>query len=237
MSLVWCDLETSGLRSDKESILEVAVIITDDALVEIARMQRVVYYPHAAIIVEILDRYHTIHGADLSEANYKAATQEIRAAAADIRPVVLKMHDVNGLWKDCINGLAIDTVDRDLSAFVRQHAVRTEEYLDEKDKQTKTRQVPPQLAGSTISFDRAFINAHLPRLADEKVLHYRNLDTSTFNEVAKRFWKPVFNSRPNAGRAREAAAHRGLADIIESIEVLKHYLANVGPRPAATEAP
>lgn len=244
MSLLWLDLETTGLKADKESVLEVACIITDDQLNEVARLQRVVYYKHAARIVELLDqrvhyRYRDPMTTDVVE-HEKPDYRQLHQHYPDIGhidPYVLEMHDKNGLWRDCIHGQALDTVDRDLAAFVTKHGITTEEYVDKKGGETKTRPVTPQLAGSTISFDRAFINAHLPRLADEKVLHYRNCDVSTFNETAKRFWKPVFNARPNAGRAKEDAAHRGMADIEESIEVYKHYLANVTPRVTAIEAP
>ncbi len=214
--LLWADIETTGLSANKNDLLEVAAIITTDAFVEVARIQRTVYYQHAATIVELLDAGRT--------------HEEIQVALTPTFPFgctpdvyVLKMHDKNGLWRDCVNGLALDTVDRDLAAFVKTYGITTEEVVDGKTGEKKTRQVPPQLAGSTISFDRGFINAHLPRLADEKVLHYRNLDVSTLNEIAKRCWPDMYNARPNAGRAKENATHRGMADIEESITVFHHY--------------
>lgn len=227
--LVWLDLETTGLSSDKEQVLEVAVIVTDDSLNEVARMQRIVYYKHAVEIVEMLER--------LASAQAHADVYEQVGSYFKISPYVVGMHDKNGLWKECIHGLALDTVDRDLAAFVGTHGIELKEDVSASgpDQTKKFVKVTPQLAGSTISFDRAFIDAHLPRLA--KTLHYRNLDVSTLNEIAKRFWKPIFNIRPNAGRAKEDAAHRGMNDIEESIETLKHYLANLSPVPRAIEAP
>lgn len=228
--LVWLDLETTGLKATNHHILEVAAIVTDDDLREVARMQRVVYYPHAATIVELLDEgrdYGTIHAAILRRFEFGATPDEY----------VLAMHDKNGLWRDCVNGLALDTVDRDLAAFVTKYGVKMVVEPIGPDGTSLMKRVTPQLAGSTISFDRAFINAYLPRLASEDVLHYRNLDVSTFNETARRFWKDVHKGRPNAGRAKELAAHRGMADIEESIATFKYYLENLSPRSYAIEAP
>ena len=56
---------------------------------------------------------------------------------------------------------------------------------------------------------------YMPALED--YFHYRNLDVSTLKELCKR-WQPqiarAFNKR---------GAHTALADIIESIDELRHY--------------
>jgi oligoribonuclease len=51
----------------------------------------------------------------------------------------------------------------------------------------------------------------------EAYFHYRNLDVSSFKEVAKR-WKPAV-----VESFKKQQAHTALADIRESIEELKHY--------------
>jgi oligoribonuclease len=55
----------------------------------------------------------------------------------------------------------------------------------------------------------------MPKL--EAYFHYRNLDVSTLKELAKR-WKPEVLK----GVVKESK-HEALADILESIEELKHY--------------
>ena len=51
----------------------------------------------------------------------------------------------------------------------------------------------------------------------EAYVHYRNLDVSTLKELCKRW-------RPEIARAfTKRSAHTALADIIESIDELKHY--------------
>lgn len=56
---------------------------------------------------------------------------------------------------------------------------------------------------------------YMPEL--EAWFHYRNLDVSTIKELCKR-WQPAI-ARSFAKRS----AHTALADIIESIEELRHY--------------
>jgi oligoribonuclease len=77
------------------------------------------------------------------------------------------------------------------------------------------------LAGSSIHFDRGFIREHLPLFDAD--LHYRMVDVSSFNEVAKRFAPDLYATRPDI--AKEEIAHRALPDIRHSISVLRHYLA------------
>jgi oligoribonuclease len=71
------------------------------------------------------------------------------------------------------------------------------------------------MCGNSICQDRRFLANYMPQL--ERVFHYRNLDVSTLKELAKR-WKPsVYGSFKKSGR------HEALADILESINELKHY--------------
>ena len=71
------------------------------------------------------------------------------------------------------------------------------------------------LCGNTISQDRRFLVKYMPRL--EAFLHYRNIDVSTFKELAKR-WRPDVYS---AFKKRQS--HTALADVHESIDELEHY--------------
>lgn len=71
------------------------------------------------------------------------------------------------------------------------------------------------LCGNTISQDRRFLVKYMPKL--EAFLHYRNVDVSTFKELAKR-WSPAVYS---AFKKRQS--HTALADVHESIDELEHY--------------
>ncbi|MBK6744033.1 MAG: oligoribonuclease [Hydrogenophilales bacterium] len=71
------------------------------------------------------------------------------------------------------------------------------------------------MCGNSICQDRRFMARYMPKL--EAYFHYRNLDVSTFKELARR-WKPAimdgFKKQNN---------HTALSDIIESIDELKYY--------------
>ena len=71
------------------------------------------------------------------------------------------------------------------------------------------------LCGNTISQDRRFLVKYMPKL--EAFLHYRNVDVSTFKELAKR-WRPEVYA---AFKKRQS--HTALADVHESIDELEHY--------------
>lgn len=71
------------------------------------------------------------------------------------------------------------------------------------------------MCGNSICQDRRFMAHYMPDL--EKYFHYRNLDVSTFKELARR-WKPEIYSG-----FKKASKHEALADIYESIEELKYY--------------
>lgn len=167
--LAWIDLETTGLNPARDVVLEVACIVTDDQLNEVARFQRVLWTP--------LEYQH-------------------------LTPFIQEMHTANGLWAEVKGPESHErwAVENELVTFLEHFAQGA------------------QLAGSTISFDREFLRHHFPRVLD--VLHYRNLDVSTLNEVARRFWPELHGSRPN----NPVKAHRAMDDLEESIRVARHYI-------------
>ncbi|MGE0310914.1 MAG: oligoribonuclease [Lautropia sp.] len=74
------------------------------------------------------------------------------------------------------------------------------------------------MCGNSICQDRRFMARHMPEL--EAWFHYRNLDVSTIKELCKR-WAPGV-----AKSFAKRSAHTALADIIESIDELRHYRAH-----------
>ena len=202
--LLWVDLETTGLCAEEDKILELAAIVTDDKLVEVARMQAVT---NSAQFVP----YTTLD------------------------QVVRDMHYQNGLWMDSLrstlpvnnraqakDGVTLQTL---FEKFIRDYALTQ----DDAGKEVK-----PQLAGSTISFDRAFMEYYLSDAA--KLFHYRNLDVTSFNELARRVAPALHEGRPR----QTGTAHRAMADIESSLTVARYYAANLPPAPAPavlTECP
>jgi len=71
------------------------------------------------------------------------------------------------------------------------------------------------LCGNTVSQDRRFMYAYMPRL--EQFFHYRNLDVSTLKELARRWVPAIYKG------FEKQSKHEALADIYESIDELKYY--------------
>lgn len=71
------------------------------------------------------------------------------------------------------------------------------------------------ICGNSVSLDRNFIMAQMPKFAD--VLHYRIIDVSTIKEI-------VWRVKPEVGAmVKKQEKHRGLEDIKESIAEYKIY--------------
>ncbi|MFV2059324.1 MAG: oligoribonuclease [Gammaproteobacteria bacterium] len=71
------------------------------------------------------------------------------------------------------------------------------------------------MCGNSICQDRRFMARIMPKL--ENYFHYRNLDVSTIKELAKR-WSPDV-----CRGIKKQGTHLAMADIVDSIEELKHY--------------
>ena len=121
------------------------------------------------------------------------------AALTNLDPWVEKTHSESGLLERVRNS-ELTTQDAMLStlAFIKQH-------------------VAPQqspLCGNSIGTDRAFLQEHMPDIAD--YVHYRNLDVSSI-KLLQNYWYT------NTKVFTKANNHRALDDILGSIAELKHY--------------
>lgn len=74
------------------------------------------------------------------------------------------------------------------------------------------------LAGTSIYVDREFLGEYMPLIYD--YLHYRIIDTNTLKELMHRWY-------PNVPDYPKAEPHRAYKDILESIDELKYYKANI----------
>jgi len=121
----------------------------------------------------------------------------------EIDPYVFRMHDKNGLWAECFAldcggdfGQALNEA-RD---FVREHGA-----------------AGSPLCGSTINFDRGFLQAQAPELL--RVFHYRNIDVSTLRTMFAMHFHSIERWSP-----AEDAKHRALDDLHNTIAEYRHYL-------------
>lgn len=129
--------------------------------------------------------------------------------SAAIEPVVVMMHAVSGLWRECLQSThtAAD-VDVELVA-----------WLSMKGAGTGYGGANPQLvlAGASVHYDREVLRRHFPRT--HALLHHRQVDTSSLNELARRLAPAAYEGRPRAVKT----AHRALPDALESLELARYY--------------
>lgn len=165
-TLIFVDIETSGLSLQKDVVMEVAALPVDADLNPIDEGLSVVVWNHAD---------------DL-----------------DLDPFVQEMHTGNGLLAAVDKGMWIKEAEMILVDYVSHYGDRN--------------QIP--MAGSTIRFDRNFLERDMPKL--EQWFHYRCVDVSTVKELFRR-WFPGFGEPP------KVKAHRALPDCYESVAELAWY--------------
>lgn len=193
--LAWIDLEATGLIAAEHAVLEVAAIVTDDGLQEVARFHRVIYWPPAKRLSHL--------GANSTEDQIEHA-----ANLTGIDRVVIGLHARNNLWKD------VSESTHDLSNIDAQFA----DFLEQTSVGQDARRA--QLAGSSIWLDRSFMSVKLPRALRQ--LHYKCVDVTTLNELARRFWPRLHQGIPS-----KREIHRAMPDIEDSLELCRYYAAQV----------
>ena len=109
-----------------------------------------------------------------------------------------KNHKKSGLTDACLNSsLSMEDVDQELFGLLKKHGIKR-----------------AGLAGNSVSYDRIFLAKWCPKFSS--LLHYRNLDVSSFKEIVRRWY-------PDQQAFRKKLVHRALEDIRESVAEMKFY--------------
>lgn len=169
-TLLWLDMEMTGLEVETNVPIEVAAIVTNWQFEPLEEYHSVIFQSQERL--DAMDEWNQTH------------------------------HRASGLYDLIKSGRPCSEVDTALEDLCARYF--------KKDR--------PVLAGNSISQDRLFIRAYMPKL--EKRLHYRMLDVSS--------WKVIFNGVYNRP-FKKKDSHRALDDILESINELKHYMSFVNP--------
>ena len=136
-------------------------------------------------------------------AHYRHPNTNSSACNPWVDPHVIDMHTKNGLWTECdASQRSLRQVERDAIEFLKAGGW---------EKQP--------LAGSTINFDRSFLQTHMLKLHD--VFHYRNIDVSSFKNI----WKMYDMPELQANEKKEA--HRAVPDCEESAMALLAMLSEL----------
>lgn len=126
---------------------------------------------------------------------------DVEEAKALTNDYVRNMHITSGLW---------DRVDQSTVSLGQAEELMLA-YIAKFNIAPKS----SPICGNSVSLDRNFIMAQMPKFAD--VLHYRIIDVSTIKEI-------VWRVKPEVGAmVKKQEKHRGLEDIKESIAEYKIY--------------
>lgn len=137
---------------------------------------------------------------ELLDQGWSCVVDPARFDLSTLNPTVQAMHTENGLLDELKNEAGIPLHEAAMAAvkYAQKFVIRGQSPL----------------AGSTIHFDRGFLNRYMPVV--DKFFHYRNADVSSLKE----FWKRWY---PEAGEPPKVKAHRALADCFASVAEAKWY--------------
>ncbi len=167
-------------------MLEIAVIVTDNDLKELGCMSSVIIACNPRNLIR---------------------ADQPRTKDSDIP--CWEQHFESGLVDELIEELAVDNLDPTLSLVEDGVRVFLNSYGIDPTNNPK-----PPLCGSTVHFDRRFLQRNMPRIID--VLHYRNIDVSGIRETARRF-------SPELELPEKEMDHRAEDDLRGSIELLRFF--------------
>ena len=132
---------------------------------------------------------------------FQVVVKPSRKAMKNMGEFVTNMHTVSGLINEIPKGISIKKAEQQVLDYVKQ-------WVTEKGT--------APLAGNSIGTDRMFLNRQTPKF--DAFLHYRNIDVSSFKEMARRWYPKIYFQLP-----KKDVSHRALSDILESIMELRYY--------------
>ncbi len=130
--LVWIDLETTGLDEDKDLILEVACIITNNELKEIGRFESVVAQHEGEVARRMGPKVRDMH----HESSLLLSLMQAKADIHDVQRSLLRM------FQDCHVGVLKGKLAGSTAAFDRRflakHMPLTMAFFDHRTFDTST---------------------------------------------------------------------------------------------------
>lgn len=125
----------------------------------------------------------------------------------NVDPFIWEMHTKSGLIEECNkSSLTIDQAAKEILERVNEWEI--------------TREDP--LCGSSVAFDRGFLQYHLPAVAS--LFSYRNIDISTIKELCKRLNPELYPKLEKYSVKREI--HRVIPDLEDTVSEAQFYAEN-----------
>lgn len=193
-AIAWVDVETTSLDVTHPDVLllELAIVVTDQDLVERARLSRVVSW----------------------------SREEVERA--QWHPVARGMHETSGLLLEVQgpDAVPLAQVEREMIDLLARHAgVNPTEDPDRKGSGAERVQAP-LWGGCSTWIDRTIVRRLMPRLYER--IHYRTIDATTLKLAAELWYGDVTSRPTPHHRALEdAIAAARLADRVRML-MLQH---------------
>lgn len=192
----WLDIETTGLDQETNYITELGIKLTDHELNVLAERRWILGIGSPS----------TDHGHDRALRINEVSGAAVRGQS-DEDYFVSNMHHESGLWLEVSTAVHSERdVEIEAMAWCTEWGVSAGTL---------------PLAGSTISFDRKFLERWMPTL--NEFFHYRVIDVSTIKNLASMYRPDVYDQARTMLDAFPKA-HRTLADLNQSIAELKLYM-------------
>jgi oligoribonuclease len=201
---IYCDLETTGLNPHKDSILEIAMVATDDDHVPVGE-------PFVSLVKPLHLRGWEAMDPTVREMHEKSGLLDKLYvfppswSAPVLRPDLPRLGDVERAAIDWLARIWLRDVPR----------------TSDREPMIKwSRGIP--LAGNSVHFDKRFLAEHMDEL--EALFSHRILDVSSFTIEMKRACPEAYATRPGLGPdGKPVKAHRALDDVMQSIATMRHY--------------
>lgn len=197
-AFVWVDIETTGLNSQRDRLLELGVMVTDrDGLM----------LGHKDWLVD-----HQV------DPDHMWST---------VDDVVYRMHEESGLmaaWNEHHSN--IYKLDSDGSLARAQRATVAHDVVNFLEGQLGLESGKYAMAGSSVHFDRGFLKVDMPELHDW--FHYRNVDVSTIKQLCRQLNMPVALAweREAERLAKGHVRHRAIPDLAMTVAEYTFYKDN-----------
>lgn len=213
----WIDMETSGLNPHTSEVLEINIVVTDANLEPWDSVHIVLHHPINILMMKASAwckrKFMGVsYGGNglFDECHYSNTTH------ADANIMLWNFFEYYSSHE--IGKGRPETVDR---AFFDKTSGANGNTLSNYDVSLSayTSKSPHRLvllAGSTVHFDRSFLEVHFPDL--KRFLNHKNVDVTTLLETAKRFRPDILEDKPKPN-----STHRAMDDILDSINLYKFF--------------
>ncbi|CAM9706512.1 unnamed protein product [Ectocarpus sp. 6 AP-2014] len=214
---LWLDLETSGLDTQKDFILEVYVAVTDQHLQVWDKLHIVLHHPYNILLAKastwckghFCSKSHGGNGL-FDECNFSNTSHLTAERMLWNFFEYYSSHEIGSGRPAQVAGDFMNTISDSEGSILHPHEVSATKYSTTAPHRSAL------LAGSTVHFDRQFLLQEFPSL--RKFLSHKSIDVTSILETHKRFRKDLLRQKPTP-----SGTHRAGDDILDSINLMRFF--------------